>query len=408
MADTRADTIETGRELPVSFFGVLMLLAAFGPLATDTYLSAFPEMAHDLGTSRTEVASSLTVFVAGLAGGQLLYGPLSDRFGRKRPLLAGIAIYTLASAGCLLPLDLTGFLAMRLGQALGGCSGIILGRAMIRDRLDAHDVARSFSTLSMINVAMPLIAPAIGAVILWFADWQAIFVMLVGLGLAAFLAVAVGIEETLPASRRTVTLHPGATLAAYIRLLSNARFVWAALATAAASGTFFAFLTGSPIAFMVHFGFGRVEFTTLFTAALLAMAAGGQINRRWLARRTPAAITGGVLPALCLTAALLVPGIQTGPALACGLIVLVMAQLGFILPNCAASAMNACSAGTGSAAALLGAIQFAGGLVGSAASATVWLGDAFTMALVVAILPLGTAFAWWRYTRSQSRIGSAR
>lgn len=381
--------------LPRSFFVALIILAGFGPLATDTYLSAFGEMAGDFGVAPVDMALSVSVFIAGLSIGQIVYGPLSDRFGRKKPLLAGIALYTLASAGCLLPLGLDWFLGMRVLQALGGCSGIILGRAMIRDRLDARGVASAFSTLTMINIAMPLLAPVIGAAILAATHWHAIFHVLIVLGLTAFAAVLFTVDETLPPSRRTATLSIRRIVREFAMLLGDRRFRGLSLATAAASATFFAFITGAPLVFMGHFELGRAGFTAVFTLGLIAMAAGGQANRMLLVRRAPEAIASRSIPLLIVAGALGIGAAWIGAWAVLATASASMFVLGMVLPNTSAGAMSATSHGAGSAASLLGTIQFGGGFLGSVMTVTASLPSHIAMPLAMTLFPVLAAVAWF-------------
>jgi len=172
---------------------ILALLTAFGPLATDTYLPALPDMRTDLGGSASGVAASLSVFFFGMAAGQLIYGPVSDRFGRKIPLLVGTGVFTLAACAACFVQGIEGFVALRLVQSLGGACGLTLARAVVRDLYDAEELARAFASLTLIGMIAPLIAPTLGVGIIMIGGWRAIFAVMTGMGIITMGAIAFGL-----------------------------------------------------------------------------------------------------------------------------------------------------------------------------------------------------------------------
>ncbi len=364
--------------LPLRILAVLALLACFGPLATDTYLSAFADMKPALGASDTGIAASISVFIFGLATGQLLYGPLSDRFGRKPPLLAGTALFTVSSALAAFAQGIEWFLLLRLMQAVGGCCGIILGRAIVRDLREGPELARAYSLLSMIGMGAPLVAPVLGLAVIQLAGWRAIFVGLAVLGLACLAAIAFLLPETLVEARRQRSVAPVRIARSFAALLARPRFLFAALTTGSAAGVIFSNVTGSSAAFIGQFGLSRGSYATLFTAIVVAMMAGSQLNRRAVARGTPpAALVTRALTANLFAAVGLFPAALLGVWPMFAMLLLVTALLGFILPNSAAAAMNEAGDHAGSAASLLGVIQF---------------GSGFAVSLIVAGLQNGSAW----------------
>lgn len=175
---------------------LLGALTAIGPLSIDMYLPAFLVIAEDFGTARGAVERTLPMFLVGLALGQLAYGPLSDRFGRRTPLLAGLAIYLVGTVGCMLAGSVEQLGGWRLVQALGGGAGMVIARAVIRDRLDPHASARALSTLMLVMGAAPILAPLLGGWMLTVADWRGIFLFQAVFGLCCTVAISMGMTES--------------------------------------------------------------------------------------------------------------------------------------------------------------------------------------------------------------------
>ena len=195
---------------PNSWILLLALLTALGPLSIDMYLPALPLMAEDFGVSTQMVANSLPAYFLGLAVGQLVYGPLSDRIGRKTPLYIGLSLYILASLLCVFAYNEWSLIAARILQALGGCVGVVIARAAIRDRLDLHSSAQAFSSMMIVATIAPIMAPMLGAWVLLFFDWHIIFAFLTLMGMIAWLCVHFFFEETLvPERRLTLSFNQG-------------------------------------------------------------------------------------------------------------------------------------------------------------------------------------------------------
>ncbi|WP_293970085.1 multidrug effflux MFS transporter [Sphingomonas sp.] len=385
---------------------VLALVGSFGPLAMDMYLSALPALRHDLHTDAAGAGSTLSVFLLGMAIGQLLYGPLSDRFGRKTMLLTGATLYMVASLLCLLSHDLISFNALRLVQAMGAASGLTLSRAMVRDLFDERHLADLFSILSVVSLAAPLIAPIFGTGIILIGGWRLIFAVLAALGLVCLTAIALVLPESLPPERRTGRLRLGATLAGFGGLVIHPRFLTAALATGCVSGILFANVTGSALLLMERFGFGRMGFTIIFTLAMIGMMGGGQANRRLLLRYSGRVImrTAGTIAILAGLAMIAATAIN--PYLLCTVLVVMTTCVGFMLPNGAASAMMATDR-IGIASSLLGVIQFGSGSLSSALVTFAGARTAEGMALVMCGFAIAARGLWAMRERLDDRQAMA-
>ncbi len=223
MSDSHASA-NPQQQYPSSWILLLALLTSLGPLSIDMYLPALPQMADDFGVSTQMVANSLPAYFLGLAIGQLIYGPLSDRIGRKTPLYFGLGLYFLASLLCVYAQDEWSLIAARVLQALGGCVGVVIARAAIRDRLDMQASAQAFSSMMIVTAIAPIIAPGLGAIVLSFFDWQAIFVYLTMMSLVCWLCVHFFFQETLPPERR-LKLNFYQVLTLYLAILKGPQFL---------------------------------------------------------------------------------------------------------------------------------------------------------------------------------------
>lgn len=185
---------------------LLGLLTAFGPMSIDMYLPAFSAIAREFGVGIAQVQYTVAAYMGGLALGQLLYGPLADQYGRKPYLLAGLALYTLASVGCATSSSVESLIGWRVLQAVGGCAGAVLGLAIVRDEFEGNAAARIFSTMLLVMGVAPILAPTVGSLVVAHTNWRLIFWVLAGLAALTSGAVALGLRETLPAERRRTFL----------------------------------------------------------------------------------------------------------------------------------------------------------------------------------------------------------
>ncbi len=359
-------------------------LTAFGPLSIDMYLPSLPTLQRELATSASAVQLTLAAFMAGLCLGQLAYGPLSDRFGRRLPLAVGIVLYILASAACAFAPSVQWLIALRFLQALGGAAGPVIARAVVRDLYSGREVARVLSLLMLVMGAAPILAPMLGGWVLELAGWRAIFGVLALLGVACLVFAT----RALPRTEGLGQPPPPGMLGMNVRaLLGDRRFLAYTLVGGFAQAAMFAYISGSPFVLMGLHHVSPGAFAWIFGLNAAGLIAASQVNRRLLARYTPARIAlaatlfctgvGAVLVALALTGAGRVATVV--PAL-----FLFLTGTGFVSPNVAALAMEEHGKRAGIASALLGSAQFA---VAAGASSLVGLlndGSMLPMAALMA------------------------
>lgn len=366
---------------------ILAPLSAFGPLSIDMYLPALPSMARALNASASVAQLSLTACLAGLAAGQLLAGPLSDALGRRRPLLAGIAIYAVASALCVAAPNIWALLALRLLQGLAGAAAIVIGRAIVRDLYEGNELARFFALLLMVSGAAPIAAPIIGGQLLRFTSWRGVFAVLAATGAVLLIVTARWLPETLPAASR----HRGG-VRALVRdagsMVTDRQFTGYALASGLAFGAMFAYISGSPFVLQANFSISPQLFSLIFAINGLGIIGAGLLSRRLIGLRSPRELLtvgltgsagGGIL---LLVAALLAIDL---PLILPALFVMV-ASIGLILPNATALALAGYARQAGSASAIVGVAQFA---IGAAAAPLVGVAGPHTdlpMAVVICFL----------------------
>ncbi len=364
---------------------ILGALTAFAPMSIDMYLPGLPALGREFGATPGAVELTLTAFFIALALGQALYGPLADRFGRKAPLYAGLTLYVIGSAACALAADIDLLIAARFVQASGGCAGIVIARAVVRDLFEAQAAARMFSLMMLVMGSAPILAPIAGGYLLVWLGWRSIFWVLAAFGIACLAGVAAWLPETRPDSARSRHGVAG-TLAAYARLLRDRRFLGYALAGGFAQAGMFAYIAGSPSVFIDFFGLSATAYGWLFGANALALIASSQINRRLLAHRNAARLlaranmfNAGAGLVLAAVAAMGIGGLPAIlPPLFCYL-----ASLGFIFPNATALALAEQGGRAGSAAALLGTLQYSAATISSVLVARLHDGGPWPMAAVI-------------------------
>nr|WP_315438066.1 multidrug effflux MFS transporter [uncultured Pseudomonas sp.] len=368
---------------------ILGALSAFGPLAIDFYLPAFPSMALAFGTDEKHVQLTLAAYFAGLSIGQLLYGPVADRFGRRLPLLVGVGLFTLASLACAYAPNLQWLIGARFVQALGGCAGMVISRAVVSDKCDAVGSAKVFSQLMLVMGLAPILAPLLGGLLVNTTGWQSIFLVLTGFSALAGLAVALGLPESLPAY---VPRQPlSGALRQYCRLFGDRVFLGHALTGGIAVAGMFSYIAGSPFVFIKLYGVPAEHFGWLFGTNAAGFILVAQVNARLLAKRGPSFLLArAVWVYLLAGVSLLAVSAMHTEALWPLLIPLFVciASLGCILPNAAACAMNGQGARAGSASALMGCLQFS---VASGAASLVGVlhdGSAMPMAMVISLCGL--------------------
>ena len=365
---------------------ILGALSAFGPLAIDFYLPGFPAMAQAFATDEKHIQLTLAVYFLGLSIGQLVYGPIADRFGRRLPLLVGVGLFTAASFACAFAPSLEWLIGARFVQALGGCAGMVLSRAIVSDKCDAVGSAKVFSQLMLVMGLAPILAPMLGGLLVNLYGWQAIFIVLTGFSALAALAVALGLPESLPAN---VPRQPlSGALRQYGRLLKDREFLGHALTGGIAMAGMFAYIAGSPFVFIKLYGVPAEHYGWLFGSNAAGFILVAQINARMLAKRGPAFLLSRMVwvylaAGLTLLAISSLHTEQLWPLLIP--LFICIASLGCIIPNASACAMSGQGARAGSASAMLGCLQF------SVAAAAAWLvgllhdGSAMPMAMVISL-----------------------
>jgi DHA1 family bicyclomycin/chloramphenicol resistance-like MFS transporter len=350
---------------------ILGALTAFGPMSIDMYLPAFPQIARDLRVPLGTVQLSISAFLFGSAAGQLFYGPLTDRWGRRRPLLCGLALYVASAVGCACVHTGEGLLLWRVVMAVGGGAGMVISRAVVRDLYDTTEAAKMFSLLMLVMGAAPILAPILGGQLLLIFGWRGIFGFLGLFGLISIGAATAALPESLPVERRI--RHNFREMAAiYGHLLRNRRFLSYAIALGCVAGVTFAYISGAPFLFIEMHGVSPQHFGLYFGANACGLIGASQVNRKLLChfsaqRILNAAFSINAVAAILLTAAGMT-GIGGFPAQVI-LIFVCLCMTGLLYPNVTAFALAPFGKAAGSASALLGAIQYtlgasAGALVG--------------------------------------------
>jgi len=372
----------------LSLILVLGALTAVAALSIHMYLPAFPAIAQDLGASPGAVQTTLAVFLIGLAIGQLILGPLSDRFGRIRPLLAGLTIYILASAAGALAPDIATFTIARFVEALGGCAAIVISRAMVRDLFDVQTSAQVFSTLILVMGVAPILAPLGGGLLLELWSWRLIFWALAAFGLFCLVSVHFKLGETLPSDKRSSgdLLH---VVQSYLALFRNRHFIFLALSGGLAMSTMFSYITGSSFAYISLYGLTPQQFSVFFGVNATGLIAASQINA-WLLRYFPLQrVLGiailfnvGMITLLLLTQTLGIGGLW-GFAIP---VFIITTGFGFVGPNSVAMAMGHAGAYLGSASALVGVMQFFFAAISGAIIGMLNDGTAIPMVIMMALL----------------------
>lgn len=382
---------------------ILGALIALGPLTIDMYLPALPTITDELATTSPTVQLTLTGTLIGLALGQLVIGPLSDAFGRRLPLLVGTGVHVVASLLCVIAPNIAVLGGLRVLQGLGAAAGAVVAMAIVRDLYTGRAAATLLSRLILVMGAAPVIAPTLGGWLLAFTSWRGVFAALALFGLVLIPVAAWGLRETLPPERRQTTGVLG-TLRNYRALLHDRIFVGLVLVAGLAMSALLAYVAGSSFVFQEQFGLDQQQFGLVFGSGAIWLILATQLNpvvlRRFEPRQvllvaiTSAMAFGWLLLGLALTA--------TGGLL--GVLVplwLVLFSVGFALPNAPAVALSRHGEKAGTAAALLGAVQFGVGaaispVVGLLGNDSVAMGAVIAGGLVLSLLVLVVVVRPWQ------------
>ncbi len=370
---------------------ILGALTAMGPLAIDMYLPALPAIAGDLQAPPALVQASLAAYFIGIALGQALYGPFSDRWGRKPALYLGLGVFALSSAACALTSEVHFLIACRFLQALGGCAPLVVPRAVVRDHFDQQASVRALSLLILVMGLAPILAPLIGGQLLITWGWRAIFWLLGAYGAISLTVVALLLPESLPVHARRAQ-PPAVVLSTYWRLLRDRSFMGWVLSGGMIFSGLLAYISGSSFVFIELFKVRPERFGFFFGANAIGLIAASQVNG-WLARRFhPRQVVNAVMPVAAVAGLTLALDVSTGFGGFAGVLVPLfcfVACLGFVMPSTTALAMAPHGTVAGSASALLGTVQFTMAAAASALVGVLGNGTAVPFGVVIAVCGVG-------------------
>lgn len=342
-------------------------LTALAPFSIDMYLPAFPSIAKSLNTEISKVTLSLTSYFIGISFGQLIYGPITDKFGRKKPLIFGLALFLIAAIGCALSTSINQLIFMRVILALGGCVGMVVSRAIVRDLFPASEIAKIFSTLMLIVGVAPIIAPTIGSWVVVNYSWNMIFYILSANALALLMAV----YFFLPESKKpdlSKSLKVKNVLKDYRKVLNDKTFLFYAFIGSVASGGLFSYISGASFVFIEYFGMKEADFGIIFGFNAFGYILGTQFNRLLLVKFSSFQIIKSATFVLFAVSLLLISLLflnQFSVYILVGLLFSFLFILGILSPNSTAMALTPFSENAGSASALIGFTQMFCGAIWS-------------------------------------------
>jgi DHA1 family bicyclomycin/chloramphenicol resistance-like MFS transporter len=382
----------------VSLIIILGLLTALGPFSIDMYLPGFQDIATNLGTSVARVSLSLSSYFVGISAGQLLYGPLLDRHGRKKPLYVGLLVYILSSAACLGVTHIDSLIVLRFIQAVGSCAATVTAMAMVRDLFGAKESAKVFSLLLLVVGASPMIAPTVGGYVISLYGWRAVFLILLGLGVLVTLVTLLGLPESYQPDE-SFSLRPRPIIKNFLSVLRNRQFLTYALTGSFAFAGLFTYVAGSPYVFMDIFHVDKKTYGWIFAGLSVGFIGISQFNTLLLRKFSSKQIIWIALACQVLISVIFLGGNMAGLyGLAHTLlfIFLFLVCVGFTNPNAAALSLAPFSKNAGSASALMGALQMGIGALASVGVSLFNNGTANPMIAIMAatsILGFGILFA---------------
>jgi DHA1 family bicyclomycin/chloramphenicol resistance-like MFS transporter len=402
LANTEVVTGPAGLRVPI----VLSTLLAFASISTDLYLPALPTMTAALHAEAGTVALTIAGYLAGFSAGQLLWGPVGDRFGRRGPVAIGLVLFVIGSAGCALSATAWQMIGWRVVQAVGACAGVVLARAMVRDLYPRDRAAQMLSTLMTVMAIAPLVGPLAGGQILAFAGWRAIFWTLVAVGLAT-LAALFTLPETLPREQRNGEGLARA-FANYGVLLRHRALLGYAGACGFLYGGLFANVAGTPFAYITFYRVSPQLYGVLFALGIVGIMATNLINACVVARVGGDRLLRGAAGVAAFAGVALAVTSRTGWGGLAGLVAplfVFISTTGFIIANAIVGALATAPRRAGAVSALVGAAQFGAGVIGAALVGAFADGTPWPMGWVIALAGLGTAACAWLLPRPSSRGG---
>ncbi|ECQ5999716.1 multidrug effflux MFS transporter [Campylobacter coli] len=350
---------------------ILALMSSIAPLSTDMYLPALSHVEQSFQTNSFLTQLSIASFFIAFALGQLIYGPLSDIFGRKIPALVGIFFFIVSSLFCVIIDNIYAFIALRFFEALGGCAGVVIARAIVNDLFEIKEAAGIFALMMVFSSLAPMLSPTFGGILLEYFSWHSIFVTLFALGILLFLMILFGLKESAPHLKNKKFSHHEA-MKSYKFVLSDKRFLVYILCASFALAAMFAYITGSSFVFTQFFGLSEQKFALLFGANALGFVICANINARLVRKFESEKILSKALMIMFVSTLILLINAFLYPNLFLfeASIFTSIAMLGFITPNTTTLAMARFKEHSGTASAVLGFIQFAlAGLISSVVSA---------------------------------------
>lgn len=397
-----APTAPVARQPRLGEILLLGSLTAFGAITIDLYLPTLPAIARDYGSSPAMVQLTLSTFFVGMALGQLFFGPLSDRIGRRPTILIGCGVYMLASLVCALAPTIELLVVGRFFQALGCCAGMVTCRAIVRDRYDHRDSARIFSLLMLVLAIAPLLAPTLGGWIAAAAGWHMIFYLFVAIGAAVALAVALRLEESRSAETAAMA-RTTSVLAGYGALLRQRRLIGYLLVGAANGAALFSYIAASPDLVVGTWGFSESQFGLVFAVIAVGVVGASQVNRALLRHHSPDGILAVASLGAALAGAVLLVSALVGAALPVIFVALFVAlsSNGLIAANASAGALSVDPLRAGAVSGLMGGVNFGMGAAASALAAAHYDGTAVPLATNICVALLVAAAAYHLLARKR-------
>jgi len=380
------------RKKYISLILILGSLTALGPFSIDMYLPGFNAIAEDLHTTVNKVSLSLSSYFIGIAAGQLLYGPLLDRYGRKNPLYAGLAVYILASIGCSAATDIDSFILLRFIQAVGSCAASVAAMAMVRDLFPVEDNPKVFSLLMLVVGLSPMLAPTIGSYVITGFGWHTIFIILALMGFSILLASRFGLGHTRKPDF-SISLKPKPIIKGFISVISHPQFYTYAISGAIAFSGLFTYVAGSPLLFMDIFKVSGETYGWIFAFMSVSFIGTSQLNSVLLRKyKSAQLVKAELLLQSTISICFLIAALNNWLTLYSTIVMLFLylGCLGLTNPNTAGLSLAPFSENAGSASALLGALQLG---IGAIASMLVGIFVKTSMVPMIAIMAGSTIIA---------------
>lgn len=380
-----------GRERFYTIF-TLGLLSAMGAFSIDMYLPGFPDIARDLHTTIAHITLSITSFFIGISVGQMIYGPLLDKFGRKKPLYIGLAVYLVTSLACAYAPTANALIGIRFLQALGSCAGMVASRALVRDIFPVSENAKVFSLLMLVLAISPIVAPTLGGYMTALFGWQSIFYILTGLAAVTLVLVYFKLPDGRPANL-SLSLLPRPIINGFLEVAKVPQFYTYAFAGAIASSGLYAYIAGSPFVFMDLYQVSEKQYGWIFAFVAMGLIGASQVNTILLRKYSSEQIIRVTLFCQSLAGLALVLGTWfhfLGLFSTIFLIWIFLSTQGFAFPNSSALCLAPFSKNAGTASALMGAIQLGLGAISTALVSVFNNGTPMPMAAVMCVCATGS------------------